>query len=119
MAEFYGYARDRAAARLAMDLAAYACAVEPGEMSARTRGSAEVAAARQLAMYLAHVAGGMSLARVAYAFGRDRSTVAHACRTIEDRRDDPAFDAQVEMLEELLREAPPPGAVARLTFARS
>jgi chromosomal replication initiation ATPase DnaA len=118
MAEFYGFARDRAAARLAMDLAAYACAVEPVDVSARTRGSAEAAAARQLAMYLAHVATGMSLSRVAYAFGRDRSTVAHACRAIEDRRDDPAFDAQVEMLEDVLREAPPPGGVAQLAMAR-
>ena len=51
-------------------------------------------------MYLAHVGFGMSLARVASAFGRDRSTVAHACRQVEDKRDDPAFDAWMETLEQ-------------------
>jgi chromosomal replication initiation ATPase DnaA len=112
MPEIYGTARDRAAARLAMNLAAYACHVEPEEVLARTRRSVEAAAARQLAMYLAHVALRMSLARVALAFGRDRSTVAHACRLMEDRREDPAIDAQIDVLEELLREAPPPGIAA-------
>jgi len=118
MPQIYGNARDRAAARLAMHVAAYACQVEPEDVLAPTRGSAEPAAARQLAMYLAHVALHMSLARVALAFGRDRSTVGHACRLIEDRRDDPALDAQIELLEDLLREAPPPGAVASVTQMR-
>jgi chromosomal replication initiation ATPase DnaA len=53
----------------------------------------------------------MSLARVAIAFDRDRSTVAHACHIIEDRRDDPEFDAWIESLEDALRETPPPRPV--------
>lgn len=112
MAAPFRFAQDKAAARLAMHMAAYACHIDPADVEARTRGSAEAAAARQLAMYLAHVAMKMSLARVAIAFERDRSTVGHACRVIEDRRDDPAFDAHVALLEDLLREAPPPGVVA-------
>jgi hypothetical protein len=33
-------------------------------------------------------------------FERDRTTVAHACALVEDRRDDPALDAQLGYLEE-------------------
>jgi hypothetical protein len=32
-------------------------------------------------------------------FGRDRTTVAHACLIVEDRRDDPVFDRILELLE--------------------
>jgi len=59
-----------------------------------------VAAARQLAMYLMHVGLGRSLGNVGQFFGRDRSTVSHACALVEDRRDNAAFDARVTCLEE-------------------
>lgn len=49
----------------------------------------------------------MSLSRVAIAFERDRSTVAHACHRIEEQRDDPSFDAWVEALEEGLATVAP------------
>lgn len=64
-----------------------------------TRGRAKVALARQVAMYLAHVVCGMSLTQVGRTFERDRTTVAHACGLIEDRRDDPCFDRVLELLE--------------------
>lgn len=64
-----------------------------------TRGRRRVAETRQLAMYLVHVALGRSLGDVALIFGRDRTTVSHACGTIEDRRDDKRFDAYVGGLE--------------------
>ncbi len=54
--------------------------------------------ARQAAMYLAHVALGISLSAVGKFFGRDHSTVAHGCRRVEDRRDDAAFDALIAEL---------------------
>lgn len=53
-------------------------------------------------MYLAHVVFGASLAEIGLAFGRDRTTVSHACGLIEDLRDDPAFDADLERLEQVL-----------------
>jgi chromosomal replication initiation ATPase DnaA len=56
-------------------------------------------------MYLAHVACAASLAAVGRTFGRDRTTAGHACRRIEDRRDDFAFDALVASLENYVREA--------------
>jgi hypothetical protein len=78
---------------------AAAFAVPVGELQAATRRSAYVALARQSAMYLSHVAFGVSLSEVGRAFGRDRTTAAHACRAIEDRRDDPAVDYVLASLE--------------------
>lgn len=66
------------------------------------RCRAGTARARQLAMYLSHVVLGRTLKEVGEAFGRDRTTVSHACALIEDMRDDPAFDAELERLEQLL-----------------
>ena len=78
---------------------AAAFALPVGELLAPTRRSSYVAFARQSAMYLAHVAFGVSLSQVARAFGRDRTTAAYACQTVEDRRDDPAVDAVLSSLE--------------------
>lgn len=99
---------DEANARLAAGVAAYALSAPIDEIMREPRGSAPAALARQVAMYLCHVAFGMSLARVAAAFGRDRSTAAYACHAIEDKREDGAFDAWVEELEHMLRAAPAP-----------
>ncbi len=66
---------------------------------ARTRGPARVAKARQVAMYLAHVAGGLSLTDVGLLFGRDRTTVAHACGVVEDARDRAEYDRRIDRLE--------------------
>ncbi len=49
---------------------------------------------------------GEARGRVAAAFGRDRSTVAHACREIEDRREDGQFDLWISALEGMLHRAP-------------
>jgi chromosomal replication initiator protein len=38
---------------------------------------------RQVAMYLAREVGGLSLPRIGAAFGRDHTTVLHACRKVE------------------------------------
>ena len=50
-------------------------------------------------MYLTHIAGGLSLSEVGRLFARDRTTVAHACALVEDRRDDPDFDRCLAILE--------------------
>ena len=73
------------------------------ELRARTRRRAPVALARQSAMYLAHVALGLSLSEVGRAFGRDRTTAAHACRRIEDQRRDVRLDTTLAELEHALR----------------
>ena len=87
--------------------------VAVADIRAMTRRTAEVALARQVAMYLAHVGYELSLSRVAFAFGRDRTTVAHACHLIEDMRDDAAFDARLDALETYVRQAPMFGGQGR------
>jgi chromosomal replication initiation ATPase DnaA len=47
----------------------------------------------------------MNLAEIARAFGRDRSTAAHAVHLIEDLRDDPELDRTIGWMEALLRSA--------------
>lgn len=64
----------------------------------RRRATAHV---RQIAMYVCHVALGLSQSEIGLAFGRDRTTVGHACAVVEDRRDDPAFDEFVAAVERL------------------
>jgi len=76
-----------------------ALGVTSSDLRARTRSRASVAFARQVSMYLAHVVYGMSLKDAASLFHRDRTTAAHACSVIEDKRDDPAFDAFMEHIE--------------------
>ncbi len=99
---------DEARAGMVTAIIAYALEIPLEEVQAEGRGSAEAAFARQVAMYLAHVALEMSLARIAAAFGRDRSTVSHACHLVEDRRDDPAFEDWIDQLEASIRAAPAP-----------
>jgi len=99
--------RDEALVRLAASMAGFGLDVPVETILGRDRGGQRDAFARQVSMYLAHVAFELSLARVAAAFQRDRSTVAHACHLVEDRREDPVFDGWVGALETALREAPP------------
>jgi chromosomal replication initiation ATPase DnaA len=72
-----------------------------------TRGRPRVAFARQVAMYLAHVGGGLTMTEVGQLFARDRTTVAHACGVVEDLRGDPSFDRSLELLEGVLRHLSP------------
>lgn len=77
--------------------------VGSSDLWSSTRGRPHAAFARQVAMYLAHVAFGLSLTRVGQVFSRDRTTVAHACSRVEDLRDDPSFDRSIELLEGVVR----------------
>lgn len=64
-----------------------------------SRCRADIAGARQLAMYLLNVSAGQNMVEIGDLFGRDRTTVSHACGRVEDRRDCPEFDAIVTRLE--------------------
>ncbi len=46
--------------------------------------SRDVSVPRQIAIYLTRELGGMSTTRIGTAFGRDHSTIMHACRKISD-----------------------------------
>jgi chromosomal replication initiation ATPase DnaA len=81
--------------------------VASAELWSGTRGRPRVAFARQVAMYLAHVAWGLTLTEVGHVFARDRTTVAHACSVVEDSRDDPVLDRSLELLEGVLRSFQP------------
>jgi len=87
----------------ALQIASEACGVSVSALMTVQRSKNHVAFARQLAMYLCHVVGGMSLRDVARELERDRTTVGHACHMIEDKRDDEIFDKQLNMLECELR----------------
>ncbi len=78
---------------------AVAFEIETKDLRKRTRGRADTAFARQVAMHLAHVAYGLTLSDVGRVFERDRTTVAYACGVVEDRRDDAAIDRTLDLLE--------------------
>jgi len=75
------------------------------DVMSKTRESAKVAFARQIAAYVAHTTLSISYSQVAEFFHRDRTTIAHACKTIEDRRDDRSFDVKLCAVENLVGEA--------------
>ena len=66
---------------------------------APTRGAPRTAFARQVAMYLAHTGFELSFETISQIFGRDRTTVSHACHVVEDGRDDIWLDCRLEALE--------------------
>lgn len=57
---------------------------------------------RQISMYVCHVVLQISQSDIALAFGRDRSTVGHACHVVEDRRDEQAFDDFISAVERMV-----------------
>jgi len=79
--------------------------VTPCEMFHHSRSRAPIAATRQLAMYMMHVVLGRNLTEVGKFFGRDRTTVSHACIRIEDMRDDLEFDERINQLEHAFEQA--------------
>jgi hypothetical protein len=99
--------RARLAGRLVIALVSFATGVSEAAIMAPNRGPGEIARARQMAMYLLHTSLSASYGEVARAFCRDRTTVSHACRLIEDMRDDPRQDALLSRLESVLAPAAP------------
>jgi hypothetical protein len=77
--------------------------VSQAELFAPTRSRAAIALARQVAIYLGHISCGVSLTDAGARMGRDRTTAAHACNRIEDRRDDAVFDTALDYLDAALR----------------
>jgi chromosomal replication initiation ATPase DnaA len=60
---------------------------------------------RQVGMYVAHVTLALTMSEVGRAFGRDRSTVNHACHLVEDMREDLEFDRIIQTIENIIRVA--------------
>jgi chromosomal replication initiation ATPase DnaA len=68
------------------------------------RGSADIALARQVSIYLLRVVLGRSFENISELFWRSRSTAQHACQVVEQlREDDPLLDDQIEKIENAWR----------------
>ena len=85
----------RAVSLLAAEMVLIAGGEIPGTRESRRRKCH----LRQIAMYVCHVAIGMTLTDVGIGFARDRSTVAYSCAVVEDRRDDRPYDEFIAALE--------------------
>lgn len=86
-------------AGMVVNVVALAFDVTPGALRSHRRGAADVALARQIAMYLLHCTCGMTLTETATIFRRDRTTAAYGCKRVEDMREDPLFDWRVDHIE--------------------
>lgn len=92
---------------IASDLAARALS---GDMRKVVQGTGKVgrgsddqtAECRKIACYLAAVVANCSPARLAQASGLNRATIHKHLASVEDRRDDPAFDRMIDGLQEAL-----------------
>ena len=82
-----------------IDIVAALFAVSSKELRKAGRPVEPVSRVRQIAMYVAHVVLRLTQGEVGRGFGRDRTTVVHACKVIEDMRDDPEFDRVVAVVE--------------------
>lgn len=82
-----------------IDMASALFSLPSKELRGAGRSTLPVSRVRQIAMYVAHVVLRLTMGDVGRGFGRDRTTVVHACQTIEDLRDDPEFDRVVSMFE--------------------
>ena len=58
--------------------------------------------ARQIAAYLCQTVFAMSTPRVAELFTRDRTTIIHALRVVEESREDPVFNRKLLKTEAFL-----------------
>jgi chromosomal replication initiation ATPase DnaA len=98
--------QDRARMDIAVAMTAGALDTNANDVLGTGR-STRTTLARQVAMYVASTGFGMSFSRVAAAIGRDRSTVAHACKLVEERREAPEFDRWLDALEQSVASVPP------------
>lgn len=97
--------RAMAVCEAVIDLSAALFNVSGRELRRPGRTAADISRVRQVAMYVTHVLLGLSMGDVGRGFGRDRTTVLHACHLIEDLRDDEEFDRLVTMTERVVAAA--------------
>ncbi|MFK7902128.1 MAG: helix-turn-helix domain-containing protein [Nitratireductor sp.] len=75
--------------------------VSISDIERTNRGKANISIARQVVMYLMHTSMSCSYYEVADFLMRDRTTVSHGCRIVEDMRDQEEFEQMLEKMEEL------------------
>lgn len=91
--------REDGTRRMLASLVGSALAVDGDRLCGAGRGTAQEAHARQVAVYIAHIALGLSYTEAGRLFGRDRTTAAHACRRVEEQRESARIDQFVDRLE--------------------
>lgn len=82
-----------------IDIAAALFNVSGKDLRKPGRSSLGVSRVRQVAMYVCHVVLRLNMSDIGKAFGRDRTTVVHACHLIEDLRDDRDFERIITTTE--------------------
>lgn len=94
---------------LALAAAAVATGVSPFALARADTGrhGGDVARARDLAIYLTVVEGGLDLGAAGRLAGISKQAVHKTVKRLEDRRDDPAFDAALTRAEGFMREGTP------------
>lgn len=88
-----------------IDIVAVLFSVSGKDLRSPRRSTLAVSRVRQIAMYAAHVTLGFTMGHVGQGFGRDRTTVLHACHQIEDLREDAEFDHIVARVEQVVAAA--------------
>ena len=88
---------------LVLQITALAFGLSRRRLAGAGREAPRAVFARQVAMYLLHVVFSLPMQHVGELCRRDRSTVAHACRLVEERREDARFDAFLHDLERAAR----------------
>lgn len=91
--------RIMAACECVIDIAAAFFSVLGRDLRSPKRGQGDAGRVRQIAMYVANSVLGLSPTEIGRAFGRNHSTVVHACQLVERLRDDREFDAIVHRFE--------------------
>ncbi|MFZ1813239.1 MAG: helix-turn-helix domain-containing protein [Rhizobiaceae bacterium] len=89
-------------ARFVVRLIAFSCRCSEAEILGQERGASRISRARQIAIYLLHTSLSLAYGEIGRLFNRDRTTISHACRLIEDLRDDPKMDQFICELEAII-----------------
>ena len=100
--DFSSHGKEASLLRLVVQCVAIAFGTSAEHVRHQKRGCAKVARARQVVAYLMHTGLSLTLSDISVLLGRDRTTIGHACRMIEDLRDCPDFDHRLLMLEDAI-----------------
>jgi len=93
---------DPAFARLTVAAVALEFGCHDLSLDVRTKTTKDIIFARQIAIYLLQTVFNLTTTRTAELFSRDRSTVSHAIRMIEEARDDEVFNRKLIKVEDFL-----------------
>lgn len=88
-----------------VDIVAALFGVSSRDLRRPGRSNTATSRVRQIGMYVAHVVLRLNMTEVGRGFGRDRTTVQHACHLVEDLRDNEEFDRLVVMTERVVAAA--------------